>query len=80
MKCKDHPDAPHGFDRNTSHNEGRYVCECESWEPSCKREWIGLTDEEALDVWGKVELGQTEEHGALLLYKAFESKLKEKNT
>ena len=32
-KCKDHPDAPHGFDRNASHNADRYVCECESWEP-----------------------------------------------
>jgi hypothetical protein len=31
--CKDHPDAPHGFDRNASHNADRYVCECESWEP-----------------------------------------------
>jgi hypothetical protein len=44
-----------------------------------QREWVGLTDEEALDVWGKVELGQTEEHGVLLLYKAFETKLKDKN-
>jgi hypothetical protein len=32
-KCKDHPDAPHGFDRNASHNADRYVCECENWEP-----------------------------------------------
>jgi hypothetical protein len=31
-KCKKHPDAPHGFNRNASHNEGRYVCECEHWE------------------------------------------------
>jgi len=43
------------------------------------REWVGLTDEEALDVWGKVDLGQTEEQGALLLCKAIEAKLKEKN-
>lgn len=33
-KCNPHPDAPHGFDRNASHNEDRYVCECESWEPT----------------------------------------------
>ena len=33
MKCKDHPDAPHGFDRNASHSLDRYVCECEFWEP-----------------------------------------------
>jgi hypothetical protein len=44
-----------------------------------QREWVGLTDAEALDVWGKVKLGQTEDQGALLLYKAFEAKLKAKN-
>jgi len=32
-RCKDHPDAPHGFMRDASHSAGRYVCECESWEP-----------------------------------------------
>ena len=32
-KCSDHPDAPHGFNRTASHNAGRYVCECEGWEP-----------------------------------------------
>ena len=31
-KCKDHPDAPHGFCRDASHAMGRYVCECEYWE------------------------------------------------
>ena len=31
--CSTHPDAPHGFDRNGSHNAGRYVCKCEGWEP-----------------------------------------------
>lgn len=30
-KCDPHPKAPHGFDRNASHNMDRYVCECESW-------------------------------------------------
>ena len=34
MRCKEHPDAPHGFMRDASHSAGRYVCECESWEPS----------------------------------------------
>jgi hypothetical protein len=33
LQCNPHPDAPHGFDRNASHNADRYVCECESWEP-----------------------------------------------
>jgi hypothetical protein len=32
-KCNPHPDAPHGFMRNESHNAGRYVCECEFWNP-----------------------------------------------
>ena len=32
IKCKTHPDAPHGFVRNASHMEDRYVCECEYWE------------------------------------------------
>ena len=31
-KCNTHPNAPHGFLRNASHNAGRYVCECEHWE------------------------------------------------
>lgn len=32
MGCKTHPDAPHGFLRNASHNADRYVCECEHWQ------------------------------------------------
>lgn len=31
--CKTHPDAPHGFNRNASLSEDRYVCDCEYWEP-----------------------------------------------
>ena len=31
-QCKTHPDAPHGFCRDASHSEDRYVCECEFWE------------------------------------------------
>lgn len=30
--CDPHPDAPHGFDRNGSHDLDRYVCTCEFWE------------------------------------------------
>jgi len=33
IPCKEHPDAPHGFMRDASHTAGRYVCECEFWEP-----------------------------------------------
>lgn len=31
--CNTHPKAPHGFMRNASHTEDRYVCECEAWDP-----------------------------------------------
>ena len=31
-QCKTHPNAPHGFCRDASHSEDRYVCECEFWE------------------------------------------------
>jgi hypothetical protein len=50
-KCKDHPDAPHGFLRNASHAEDRYVCECEYWEPPEMK----LTDEilETLKTYSK---------------------------
>ena len=33
QECNPHPDAPHGFNRDASHNYGRYVCDCEGWEP-----------------------------------------------
>jgi hypothetical protein len=68
--CKDHPDAPHGFDRNASHNADRYVCECESWEPP-KREWVGLTDED-------MEVLFLNEDGVRFA-RYIEAKLKEKN-
>jgi len=32
IPCSTDPDAPHGFARQASHNAGRYVCECETWE------------------------------------------------
>ena len=50
--CKTHPDAPHGFDRNASHNADRYVCECESWEPP-KREWVDLDHIEIANLWSE---------------------------
>ena len=43
MTCKTHPDAPHGFDRNASHSEDRYVCECESWEPPEQTKPMGVS-------------------------------------
>lgn len=32
VPCKTHPDAPHGFLRNESLTQNRYVCECEYWD------------------------------------------------
>lgn len=33
MTCNQHPKAPHGFDRSSSHNTDQYVCDCENWDP-----------------------------------------------
>ena len=41
--CNPHPDAPHGFVRNASIAEDRYVCECEGWMPPAQRP---LTDKQ----------------------------------
>lgn len=38
MPCNPHPHAPHGFMRDESHNAGRYVCECEFWNPKDRLE------------------------------------------
>ena len=32
-RCIDHSKAPHGFAREASHQAGRYVCDCEAWDP-----------------------------------------------
>jgi len=147
IRCNEHPDAPHSFMRDASHSAGRYVCECESWEPPknkpmtrdewkewlreswdeaqarthtiktwrdrCeehpdhegivtermirnrmqeeidelrqaiaeeeKREWVGLTDEERIALWGMRSDGpsNSEIRG---FARAIEAKLKEKNT
>ena len=84
--CKTHPDAPHGFDRNASHSEDRYVCECEGWEPP-KREWVGLESDEQIleiskDAWGKDKLNRgRDDHRSFYIAfaQAIEAKLKEKN-
>ena len=46
IRCNEHPDAPHGFLRDASHNAGRYVCECEFWEPQ-----EHTSDKEKLAKW-----------------------------
>ena len=42
--CNPHPDAPHGFNRNASHTEDRYVCDCESWKPPSVDALIGVDE------------------------------------
>jgi hypothetical protein len=74
QNCKTHPDAPHGFCRNASLSEDRYVCECEFWEPP-QREWIGLTDAEII-----AEMPVTTFRPATTFARAIEAKLREKNT
>ena len=78
VQCNPHPDAPHSFMRDASHSAGRYVCECESWEPP-KREWVGLTQEEFDAVvpycHNEFDLKEFKDFAC-----AIEAKLKEKNT
>jgi len=74
-KCKTHPDAPHGFVRNASHSEDRYVCECEFWEPPEQDEPVVMRYD--FDGYGYkyIDSGsgsdwQTRERGAEPLYTA----------
>jgi len=50
MACSKHPNAPHGFDRNASHTEDRYVCECEVWQEinsvTYSTNWMGVVNME----------------------------------
>ncbi len=93
-RCKDHPDAPHGFDRNASHSAGRYVCECEFWEPQGVKIHTGPYGEAWIAQDGPLlatkrewvgltdddyeELLRTRDWGVCLI-EAVEAKLKEKN-
>lgn len=47
-ECKTHPDAPHGFNRGASHAEGRYVCDCENWEPEV---WPDEVNSDVIDAY-----------------------------
>lgn len=47
VKCSECPNARHGFDRDASHNEGRYVCQCESHKcpaESLRQQLKNMTD------------------------------------
>lgn len=45
-----------------------------------KKEWVGLMDEEIIDIWAGVSTGYDDEINIVHLGKAIEAKLKEKNT
>ncbi len=62
-KCNPHPKAPHGFDRNGSHSVGRYVCECEHWNPYDAGYQKGLQDglERAYTLQEISDIGQLQE-------------------
>lgn len=55
-ECSKHPCAPHGYDRSSSHAEGRYVCDCEGWGPpercngkGCDNPWYCNREKEVSD-------------------------------
>ena len=45
-----------------------------------KREWVGLTDEEKIELWNKHENHWRFEDNLMAFTRAIEAKLKEKNT
>jgi len=60
FNCKTHPDAPHGFVRNASHSEDRYVCECEFWEPPEQNEPVAYINVEQRKLeWAKYTSWET---------------------
>jgi len=60
FNCKTHPDAPHGFVRNASHSEDRYVCECEFWEPPEQDEPVAYINVEQRKLeWSKYTFWET---------------------
>jgi len=48
---------------------------CSNYGGFCKKEWVGLTDEEYQDI-----LKQHDGQGLILFYHLIEAKLKDKNT
>jgi len=52
MTCKTHPDAPHGFMRNASHDAGEYVCECAFWEEPVDESKYMITVKEFFETFG----------------------------
>jgi len=55
VQCKTHPDAPHGFDRDSSLSMNRYVCECEYWEPDWEPEELREITKEEYELFEKLK-------------------------
>ena len=47
-KCNPHPKAPHGFNRNASHANDRYTCDCEGWDAYEAGRLDGIAQEQAM--------------------------------
>jgi hypothetical protein len=84
MNCKD--DVEEKFIRDWNEGKVRRVSDGKRMVP--EREWQGLTDEEAKEVWkqlnydlnhGKFAADDTERHVIVEFYRAIEAKLKLKN-
>jgi hypothetical protein len=90
LPCNQHPDAPHGYDRDRSLNEDREVCECESWNPpmSTKQESSDMSEkcvhESDIKPWvglSDAEVAIYSSHfNGIRLVREIEAKLKERNT
>jgi hypothetical protein len=90
VPCNQHPDAPHGYDRDRSLNEDREVCECESWNPpmSTKEENSDMSEKCVQENDIKPWIGLSDEEVAtysnmfngIRLVKGIEALLKERNT
>src|SRR6478672_9028244 len=62
--CSQHPCAPHGFNRNASHSEDRYVCDCEGWLPD--RTCAGLELQQRAETAESALLAQSVAYEALV--------------
>ena len=60
--CNPHPDAPHGFNRNASHCEDRYVCDCEYWDEPVAEPYVPMTSSEAYSLSDGLTFEDDAEH------------------
>jgi hypothetical protein len=72
--CNPHPLAPHGFNRNSSHSLGRYMCECEGWEsePTGERAERKRVGDSKFESWYS-ELSQASKGSKQIAREAYEA-------